>query len=137
MRSPLEPLGTSFWVFWASFFDPREPFWSLFEVVLGALGDHWAVFWAFFRGWGKKEAGLSYRCSLLEAKVSQREPKWIPEGSQNGQKIDQKSIRCSIVVFIALLVAFGPFWMPKWSQRGTKVDAKTDLNTKRPQSAKL
>ena len=42
-----------------------------------------------------------------------------------------------MVVFVALLGDFGPMCMPKWSQSGTKVDAKTDMNTKRPQSLKV
>ena len=37
---------------------------------------------------------------------------------------------------IAVLVDFAPILMPKWSQVPTKVEAKTDLNTKRPQSLK-
>ena len=50
---------------------------SLFEVILGALEGHWATLGVFFRVWGKK---LKKR-SVLEAKVAQRGPKWIPEGS--------------------------------------------------------
>ena len=37
---------------------------------------------------------------------------------------------------IAVLVDFAPILMPNWSQVPTKVEAKTDLNTKRPQSLK-
>ena len=66
-------------------------------------------------------------------------PKW-PKGDQNGsqkgakivQKSIGKSIEISMVVFVTLLVDFGPFLMPKWNQSGTKVDAQTDINAKRP-----
>ena len=37
---------------------------------------------------------------------------------------------------IAVLVDFAPKILAKWSQVPTKVEAKTDLNTKRPQSLK-
>ena len=47
---------------------------SLFEVILGALGDFGGV----FSGVGEK---VEKKRSVLEAKVAQRGPKWIPEGS--------------------------------------------------------
>ena len=71
------------------------------------------------------------------------EPKWpkgVQNGSQKGAKIVpksiEKSIEISMVVFVTLLVDFGPLLMPKWNQSGTKVDAQTDMNAKRPQSLK-
>jgi len=52
------------------------------------------------------------------------------------KKSIKKSIKHLMSFLIAVLVDFAPILMPKWSQVPTKVEAKTDLNTKRPQSLK-
>ena len=72
-------------------------FWELWEVILGAFEGHFGDlggslgdFLVVFSRVRKKEAWLSYRRALLEAKVAQRTPKWVPTWSQNRQKIDEK-----------------------------------------------
>ena len=62
---------------------------------------------------------------------------WVPKWSQNGPKSITKSIKSCMSFLMGFLVDVGSNLMPKWSQVGTKVEAKTDINRKTAESAKL
>ena len=85
---------------------------------MGALEGHWATFGLFFSEVGKK---LPNRC-VLEAKVGQRRPKWIPEGIQNRPKndrnIDLKFDGCFCHPFCGFWTIFDAKMEPKWDKSG-------------------
>ena len=92
MGSSLESLGTSFWTLSGPFLKPSG-------VILGALGGHFGslggslgdfldVFGARQKAIYPQDRSARHTFGILS---SQNGPRWLPEWSQNGPKIDQKS----------------------------------------------
>jgi len=73
---------------------------------------------------------------FLEPKVGQLGQNGAQTGAKNVKKTIKQSIKMGMSFWIAVFIDFGPELMPKWRQIGINVEAKTDLNTKRPQSLK-
>ena len=123
--------GVVFFFFWGHLFEGLSgSFFDFGGVILGALRGHFGDlggslgdFLDVFSRVGKKEAWLSYRRALLEAKVAQRTPKWVPSWSQNGPKINRKNNPQSLVFFGWV---FGSILVDSGWQNGINLVPKSD-----------